>query len=139
MAMNSNKNQDEILSEINMTPLIDIMLVLLIIFMVTSSAALQSGLDVQVPEVSAVTDKQPEVLIVSLAKDGKIAVAGQVVTNEELALVLRTEIEKLTVKAVILEGDGQAPLAEIMRIMDLAKANGATEFSIAASEKSPAQ
>jgi biopolymer transport protein ExbD len=139
MAMNNNKNQDEILSEINMTPLIDIMLVLLIIFMVTSSAALQSGLDVQVPEVSAVTDKQPQVLIVSLAKDGKIAVAGQVVSPEELAMAIRTELEKLPVKAVILEGDGQAPLAEIMRIMDLAKANGATEFSIAASEKSQQQ
>ena len=53
MAMNINQgsgDEENIVAEINMTPLIDIMLVLLIIFMVTSTAALESGLDIELPK-----------------------------------------------------------------------------------------
>jgi biopolymer transport protein ExbD len=84
--MNSNQNgSDDIVAEINMTPLIDIMLVLLIIFMVTSTAALESGLDVDLPEASATTEmKNQEIVVISLAKDGRLAVQGKAVTSSTL-------------------------------------------------------
>ena len=57
--MNQNSGDEEdIVSEINMTPLIDIMLVLLIIFMVTSTAALESGLDIELPKTQITNEKK---------------------------------------------------------------------------------
>src|SRR6478735_5636706 len=81
---NKNNDQDEIVAEINMTPLIDIMLVLLIIFMVSSSAAIESGMDVNLPEVNAVSDKTDAILVVSLSKTGDVAISGTIIKPEEI-------------------------------------------------------
>lgn len=137
MAMNNqNSNGDDgIVSDINMTPLIDIMLVLLIIFMVSSSAAIESGLDVNLPEMSAVSDKKSEVLVISLSKTGAIALKGEEVRREELAAKLSEKLRELKSDSVILEGDSSSELEEVMMIMDTARSAGAKNFSIAAKLK----
>lgn len=136
MAMKSNNDQDEIVAEINMTPLIDIMLVLLIIFMVSSSAAIESGLDVNLPEVNAVSDKTTAILVVSLAKTGEIAVQGKPVGDMSLLKdTIAAGLLELKTDSVILEGDGESQLAKAMEVMDIAKTAGAKTFSIAAKLK----
>lgn len=136
MAMN-NRNQDEseIVSEINMTPLIDIMLVLLIIFMVSSSAAIESGLDVNLPEVNAVSDKTDATLVVSLSKTGEIAIQGTPVQMKDLQAKITETLKELKTDSVILEGDGETQLSVAMEIMDTARVAGAKNFSIAAKLK----
>lgn len=136
MGKNNNNDQDEIVAEINMTPLIDIMLVLLIIFMVSSSAAIESGLDVNLPEVNAVSDKTDATLVVSLSKEGDIAVKGEKVKIEELREKITAALAELKTEAVILEGDGDSNLTAAMEVMDIARAAGAKSFSIAAKLKS---
>lgn len=135
MSMKSNNDQDDIVAEINMTPLIDIMLVLLIIFMVSSSAAIESGLDVNLPETSAVSDKSDAILVISLTKTGDLAVMGTKVTLENLRETVTTELQKLKTETVILEGDGDSDLSAVMNIMDIARNAGAKNFSIAAKLK----
>lgn len=136
MAMSNKSNdQEEIVAEINMTPLIDIMLVLLIIFMVSSSAAIESGMDVNLPEVNAVSDKTDAILVVSLSKTGEVAVAGNTVKPEELKDKIAAALTELKTQAVILEGDGESSLSKAMEIMDIAKLAGAKTFSIAAKLK----
>ena len=72
MAINLQENdQDKIMAEINMTPLIDIMLVLLIIFMVTSSIALESGLDIDLPQTKSKTARKEAIRILSDVVDGR--------------------------------------------------------------------
>lgn len=138
MAMGTqNNNQDEeaIVSEINMTPLIDIMLVLLIIFMVTSTAALESGLDIQLPKTAVTNEKkQDEILIISLGKDGSIALQGKAVKEADLAASISAKLQELKTESVILEGDSSAFLGKAVEIMDMAKQAGAKSFSIAAEE-----
>lgn len=138
MAMGTqNNNQDEeaIVSEINMTPLIDIMLVLLIIFMVTSTAALESGLDIQLPKTAVTNEKkQDEILIISLGKDGSIALQGKAVKEADLASSISAKLQELKTESVILEGDSSAFLGKAVEIMDMAKQAGAKSFSIAAEE-----
>lgn len=137
MAMGSNKgsSDDEIVADINMTPLIDIMLVLLIIFMVSSSAAIESGLDVNLPEVNAVSDKSDAILVVSLSKAGDIAVKGEPVKMAELRVKITNALTELKTESIILEGDGDSNLQAVMEIMDIARAAGAKNFSIAAKMK----
>ena len=138
MAMGSNKDSgdDDIVADINMTPLIDIMLVLLIIFMVSSSAAIESGLDVSLPEVNAVSDKSDATLVVSLSKTGELAVKGEKVKIEELREKITAGLAELKTESVILEGDGDSNLEAAMEVMDIARAAGAKNFSIAAKLKS---
>lgn len=132
---NNNQDDDAIVAEINMTPLIDIMLVLLIIFMVTSTAALESGLDIQLPKTAVTNEKkQDEILIISLGKDGKIALQGKAVKEEELAAAITAKLQELKTESVILEGDSGAFLGKAVEIMDMAKQAGAKSFSIAAEE-----
>lgn len=136
----SNKNgsdEEQIVSDINMTPLIDIMLVLLIIFMVSSSAAIESGLDVDLPEMNAVSDKNSETLVVSLSKNGGIAVQGEEVKLEELQERIKAKLVSLKTESVILEGDAESQLDKVMTIMDTARSAGAKNFSIAARLKTP--
>lgn len=136
MAMKTGGGGDEdINSEINMTPLIDIMLVLLIIFMVSSSAAIESGLDVNLPEVNAVSDKTDAILVISLNKNGDIAVQGEMTPPEMLKDKIAAKLAELKTESVILEGDQEAMLRETMAVMDTAKMAGAKTFSIAAKLK----
>lgn len=134
---NHSNNEDGIVADINMTPLIDIMLVLLIIFMVSSSAAIESGLDVDLPEMNAVSDKTTEVLVVSLSKEGVIAVKGTEIKVEELQPKIAELLKELKTESVILEGDANAPLEQVMMVMDTARSAGAKNFSIAAKLKTP--
>ena len=138
MAMNVNNNnndEENIMAEVNLTPLIDIMLVLLIIFMVTSTAALESGLDIELPKTSITNEKkQDEILIITLDKSGKVALQGKYVEEGKLAEEMAAKLAELKTESVILEGDTQAFLGKAVEIMDVAKSAGAKNFSIAAEE-----
>jgi biopolymer transport protein ExbD len=139
MAMGSSNNnsdgEEQIVSEINMTPLIDIMLVLLIIFMVTSTAALESGLDIELPKTAITNEKKTdEILIITLDKTGKVALQGKYVEEGQLQDQMIAKLAELKTESVILEGDTQAFLGKAVEIMDIAKSAGAKNFSIAADQ-----
>ena len=134
--MNQNSGDDEnIVAEINMTPLIDIMLVLLIIFMVTSTAALESGLDIELPKTQITNEKkQDEIMIITLDKEGKVAIQGKKVEDQDLPQKIAATLTELKTTSVILEGDTRAFLGKAVELMDMAKSAGAKSFSIAAEE-----
>lgn len=126
---------DTIVAEINMTPLIDIMLVLLIIFMVSSTAALESGMDIELPKTTLTNEKkEAEILVISLSKDGQVAVHGKKVKPEDVKRSIASQLSELKTDSVILEGDTSANLGKAIEIMDMAKVAGAKNFSIAAEE-----
>lgn len=137
--MPENGNED-IVAEINMTPLIDIMLVLLIIFMVTSSISLESGLEIDIPKTASQT-KQSEgkAVIISLSKTGELSIQGTKVPREELQNAITAALAQAGTKQVILEGDQDSTLASTIEIIDVAKSAGAEKFSIAADEAATAK
>jgi biopolymer transport protein ExbD len=132
MAIGGGQQEGEIVSEINMTPLIDIMLVLLIIFMVSSSAAIESALDVQLPEAASAGAKPGEALNVTLTKEGLISVRGERIDAAALQAEIAKGLKELNSDTVVFEGDGQSTLDRAVEIMDIAKSAGAKNFSIAA-------
>jgi len=125
-----------IFAEINITPLTDIFLVLLIIFMVTSSVMSQLGVDVDLPTAShAMTEAQPEGVILTLMPGGGLKVNQKPVEGgdwERLELELRDAFERSKDKLVILEGDRSAFLGSVIEVMDHARKAGAGRFAIAA-------
>ena len=131
--LNQNDNDEDIIAEINMTPLIDIMLVLLIIFMVTSSVSLESGLDIDIPSTVSKTKKQEgSSVLVSLDKNGKISVQGKIVSREGLEASITAALKEEKTGLVVFEGDKSSQLGMAVEVMDVAKAAGAEKFAIAA-------
>ncbi|PIK13737.1 biopolymer transporter ExbD [Halobacteriovorax sp. JY17] len=128
-----NEDNEEIIADINMTPLIDIMLVLLIIFMVTSSVSLESGLDIDIPKtVSKTQKKEGASVLVSMSEGGKVSVQGKLVDWNNLQQKISESLESEGTKLVIFEGDKSSKLGMAVEVMDIAKAAGAVEFAIAA-------
>ena len=135
MKIGNDDEDAEIVAEINMTPLIDVMLVLLIVFMVSSTAALESGMDIELPKTALTNEKkEAEILVISLGKDGNVAIQGKKVQASEITRSIASELKTLKTDSVILEGDTGANLGRAVELMDMAKVAGAKNFSIAAEE-----
>ena len=128
-----DSDDEKIISDINMTPLIDIMLVLLILFMVTSSMSLESGLDVELPQVKGKTgETEGSAVIISLSDNAELSVQGKKVSMQDLEVAIKDALVSEKTGLVILEGDKQSNLGNAVEIMDIAKAAGALKFAIAA-------
>ena len=135
--MSDGDDDDAIVSDINMTPLIDIMLVLLVVFMVSSFVALESGMDIELPKTTLTNEKkEAEILVISLSKEGNVAVHGKKIKPEDISRSIASSLAELKTDSVILEGDTSANLGKAIELMDMAKVAGAKNFSIAAEEGS---
>lgn len=138
MAMNNQNNNDEqIMAEINMTPLIDIMLVLIIIFMVTSQISNESGLNIDLPKMGKgqTIDGEKKQVILSLDKAGLISLNGKEIDREELKNAIGEAIKETGSTTVVFEGDQKTQLGEAINLMDIAKEAGAENFAVATEEK----
>ena len=127
----SGGNNSSAMADINVTPLVDVMLVLLIIFMVTSSAMVESGPQVNLPEAADTTSESRGV-VVTVDGQAAIYVDGTAVERESLQETLRLAVASSEAKRVVLEGDRDIVLGEVVFILDEAKRAGATEVAIAA-------
>lgn len=121
---------EEIVAEINVTPLTDIFLVLLIIFMVTSTALTQQGTPVNLPRAKAGVTA-PSGVIVTVTADRRLAVNGKSVDIKGLEAALSDAMRATAQRGVILQGDRHVVLQDAVRIMTVAKAAGAEKISIA--------
>jgi biopolymer transport protein ExbD len=131
-----DKTDEDIVAEINITPLTDIFLVLLIIFMITSSALIESGANINLPEVSK-TETVTRNVVVALTTSGKIFINEKEITKDSFEAELKKALAESNTKVVILEGDKDALLGDAVKLISQAKEAGAKEIAIAA-EKSEA-
>lgn len=135
MAMKIDETvEDSIFAEINITPLTDIFLVLLIIFMISSSAMLEGGLQVKLPTAkttSLTKTKSGKPIYVTVAKDGKISVNEKDAPEEQLIVTLKEAISKSDERTVIIRGDESIFLGKAVKIMDAARTAGADKIALA--------
>jgi biopolymer transport protein TolR len=141
MAMNPRKIGEGLyqpLADINVTPLVDVMLVLLIIFMVTAPM-LASGIKVNLPSAKTaqpLENKQPVVVVV--AKDGSVSVGRDPVSRDELAAKVKAGLGDSN-GVVQLRGDRDASYGDVVSVMDELAASGVTRIAIVSSgRRSPA-
>ena len=124
-------SSDGLMAEINITPLTDIFLVLLIIFMITTSVMIESAAKVNLPKATQTT-QEARGLTVTITADGKIYVNQMLVDPSQLEPTLRDLLTDDPKKLVILQGDESVILGEAVHVMDIAKRAGAQAISIAA-------
>jgi biopolymer transport protein ExbD len=126
-----NDDNSGIMAEINITPLTDIFLVLLIIFMITSSAMVESGGKVNLPKAVA-TQSEARGTTVTLTPKHEIYVNQKKVGKESLEATLKDALSTSPDKTVILRGDRDVLLGETVKVMSIIKRAGASEIAIAA-------
>jgi len=124
-----------IVAEINITPLTDVFLVLLIIFMVTSSVIANTGKNVKLPEAQQTSSTPPKAVNVTIAADGTVQVDGTAVNRELLRGAIEAALAKTEEKQVILRGDGEIPYKDAVYVLDQAQLAGAEGFALATSKK----
>ena len=132
MAMAVGGGAGEYKSDINITPLVDVVLVLLIIFMVITPL-LQMGYDVKVPpKVNQPQDAPPpaDLLIVSLTPQNKIYLNKEEVNPQTLSLRLTEILKNRANKTIFFSGDDGSTYGEVIKVMDLCRNAGARNMGI---------
>jgi biopolymer transport protein ExbD len=121
---------DGVVAEINITPLTDVFLVLLVIFMVTTSVVANQSKNIDLPG-AAVSDNTPEGVMVEVTPDGRIAVNEEAVRDDDLYRALSKALEASREKVVILRGDKAVLLGQAVNILDVAQQAGAQGIALA--------
>jgi biopolymer transport protein ExbD len=130
-SLGSNDDVSGIVAEINITPLTDIFLVLLIIFMITSSAMIESGGKINLPKAVA-TKSESRGTTVTLTPKHEIYVNQKKVNEENLEPALKDALNTSVDKTVILRGDRDVLFGDTVKVMSIIKRAGASEIAIAA-------
>jgi biopolymer transport protein TolR len=128
--MTSGGKHSELMSEINVTPLVDVMLVLLIIFMVTAPMMIQ-GLNVDLPEATAKPlDSEKEHLVIAINKDQQIYINDFEVTVEFLRDKLLKILQGRTDQEVYLKADKNIPYGIVVQVMAEIKGAGVEQLGM---------
>jgi biopolymer transport protein TolR len=125
----SNGRTQTSLSDINITPLVDVVLVLLIIFMVTAPV-LQSGIELNVPKTRTVKEITEERLVVSINKQQRVFLGNEPVNINEIAARIKQKIRDPQHQAIFVRADEDVPFGAFATVMDAVKSSGITNVSI---------
>lgn len=130
MAFSAKGRTQTALAEINITPLVDVVLVLLLIFMLTAPV-LQSGVDVAIPKTRSVNQLTEERMVVTIDKDQNVFLQDKPVNVNELPARLRSTGNEPAAKRIIyLRADERVPFGAFASVMDAVKQAGITNISI---------
>jgi biopolymer transport protein ExbD/biopolymer transport protein TolR len=116
-------------AEINVTPLVDVMLVLLIVFMVTAPL-LAAGMKVDLPQAKAAQPLTNQPIVVIVGKDGKLALGADPVESADLVALIRAKMGDDPSRVVHLRGDREAAYGQIVAVMDELATHGITHIAM---------
>jgi biopolymer transport protein TolR len=126
MAFTPGKDDEErVLADINVTPLVDVMLVLLIIFMI-AAPMLHQGIEVALPRAQAknLPLKVEDPIVLSIDRDGKVYLRSTAVPSEDLVERLKAQLASRPEDTVFLKGDRDAPYGRIIDVLDILQRGG---------------
>ncbi len=126
---NSQGRTQSSLADINVTPLVDVVLVLLIIFMVTAPV-LQSGIEVVVPKTRTVKEITEERVVISIDRAQRVFIGNEPVNINEIGAKLRQKIRDPEGQPIYLRSDENVPFGAFATVMDACKQAGITNVSI---------
>jgi biopolymer transport protein TolR len=128
--MTSGGNSNELMSDINVTPFVDVMLVLLIIFMVTAPMMVQ-GLNVDLPEATAQPlDSEKEHLVITIDKDHQVHINDYQVSVESLSAKLIKILQSRGDREVYLKADKNIPYGIVVQVMAEIKGAGVEQLGM---------
>lgn len=137
--MQFNQAEDDLIEnhDINVTPFIDVMLVLLIIFMVVAPLATVT-VPIELPASNEkVSENTPLPVVVSIAKDGRYLLAGQAITDADLPDKLKQALAEQEQQLVYIQADKHTDYEQLMQLMNLIRAQGISNIGLVAEQEKP--
>ncbi len=134
MAFKSD-SQDEVISEINVVPLVDVILVVLIVFMVTAPMIMQSAININLPKAVAGEATTPSKLNIIIRQDGSLSLDGQPVDDQQVRNAAAQEAKKNPDIQAIISADKDVPHGRVVSVLDIVKSAGVKKFAISIDKK----
>lgn len=128
-------SQDDIISEINIVPMVDVILVVLIIFMVTAPMIMKPSISVNLPKSGSGDSTKPSKLNITVDKNGQIQLDGRNVTASEVKTVAQQEYARNQEVQAIIAADKDVSHGQVVSILDIVKAAGVKRFAISIDRK----
>ncbi len=130
MAVQTKEGGDDIIDAINITPMVDVILVLLVIFMVTANFLKKESININLPKVNAADPNTSKSVQVALTKDGKILLEGNPTTEEKLFQTLQRDIKLRPNMRLTLSADEKLSYGTIMKLMGTIRKAGVTRVAL---------
>lgn len=135
----SSTEEDSLISEINVTPFVDVVLVLLVIFIVTAPALVKDTLGIKLPKAASADGSAIETLGIAVTRQGQILLNGTMATEETVSAAVKSALEKSPDSQAIIAADGEARHADVVRAIDLLKRSGMNRFALQIEKSDAAQ
>lgn len=134
MAFKSDSG-DEVLAEINVVPLVDVILVVLIIFMVTAPMIMKPSINVNLPKAGSGDATKPSKLNITIGKDGKLNLDGKIADDQEIQAAAIAELKNNPDVQAIISADKEVPHGRVVSVLDIVKGAGVKKFAISIDKK----
>lgn len=125
-----NDDGPQMISGINVTPLVDITLVLLIIFMVTATYITSGGIKVELPKAASGTEQTKSTLALTLTKDGTLFLNGEKASDDAVIRFIGETLPRTPDLQAIIAADRVVPHGDVVHVIDLVKRAGVRRFAI---------
>jgi len=135
MGWNLKRDEGRLMSEINITPLTDVMLVLLVIFMVTTPLIMIESFKVRLPKAVSADAEPGKGVVIEIGEGGNISINGKDSARAALFNGLKTALANSPEKTVVIKADTNVRHGLVVEALDTAKQAGAVKLSIAAERK----
>ena len=133
----SAADDDDILATINIVPFVDIVLVLLIIFMLTSAAIAKASIKVDLPNAATAGSKVESTLNFVLDAEGRLEVNGAPMSKAQAAALVKSEKKKNPKVQAVISADKSVDYGLVMDLIDLVKHSGVVSFALDVERKAP--
>ncbi len=131
MATKYSDSSEDLISEINIVPFVDIILVILIIFMVTTPLIIRPSLNVDLPKAASGQTTTPSSLSISIHQSGRIFFNGKRLKNlKELKQIAKKLVAKNPKIQAIISADKSASHGQVVKVLDTVKSSGVRRFAI---------
>lgn len=135
MAHRNNQNDDDLISDINIVPFVDILLVVLIIFMVTAPVVMRPSLKVHLPEASSGEKSQFTPFQIVIQAKGEITLNGKPITFEQIKNAAISFKEQNPEGQAIISADQSVPHGDVISILDQVKLGGIRRLGLSIKNK----
>ncbi len=125
-----SSDDEDVIAGINVTPLVDVTLVLLIIFMVTTSYIVKAQIEVNLPKAATGESKPSTTLVLQITAAGEFALNGELTTLEKIGAAAKAEKAKDAEVRAIIAADKAVPYEKVVDLIDTIKLNGVDKFAL---------
>ena len=119
-----------LMNSINITPFVDVVLVLLVIFMVTAPLLVKDLLDLHLPKTSTSDTSSSESLGIAINREGNILANGHLISDQDLKVLVTDSVKRNPGLQAIIAADQDVPYGKVVHAMDLLKSSGLDKFAV---------